>query len=122
MTTTPPPPPATAPVIPLTPAVRTAYENLSDTYENAFDANPDLAFRKEVMAWQTDVDNILEKDDEYKFDQNTALFEALLLQINQTNTDLVKIKAQIAAIAGNIATAGDVIAAIDKVLTLFPIP
>jgi hypothetical protein len=120
-TTPPPPPPIVASVIPLSPAVRAAYQALSNTYEDAFDANPDLPFRKELMAWQTDVNNILTKDDEYKFNRNTALYEALLIQINATNTDLVTIKGEIAAIAGKIAMAGDIIAAINKVLTLFPI-
>ncbi len=119
---TPPPiaPPSTAVTIPLAPAMRTAYEELSTSYQAAFDANPDYAFRVELRDWKTDVDNILEKDAMYRLNANTALLEALLKQINGTNTDLVKIKAEIAAIAGDFAKVGIVMAAIDKVLTLLP--
>ena len=57
----------------------------------------------------------------YRLNATTALFDALLQQIQCTNADLAKLKLQIAAIASNIATAGEVLGAIDKVLTLFPV-
>ena len=117
---TPAAPPSPPPAIPLAPAIRAAYQDLSAKYQAAFDANPDYAFRVEVRDWKTDVDNILEKDAMYRMNANTALLEAILVQIKGTNTDLVKIKAEIAAIAGDFALVGDILTAINKVLTLLP--
>ena len=113
-------PPAALPTIPLTTDIRAAYENLSAKYQAAFDANPDYAFRVEVRDWKTDVDNVLEKDAMYRLNANTALLEAILTQIKTTNTDLVKIKAEISAIAGDFALVGDVLVYINKVLNLLP--
>lgn len=118
MSTSPPIPPPAAPTIPLTAEIRDAYQDLSDKYQNAFETSTDLAYRKELLAWKTDVDNILTKDREYRFKANTALLKALLLQISSTNTDLVKIRTQIIAVASDIATTGEIIAAINKVLSL----
>jgi hypothetical protein len=118
LSTSPPIPPPAAPTIPLTAEIRDAYQDLSDKYQNAFETSTDLAYRKELLAWKTDVDNILTKDREYRFKANTALLKALLLQISSTNTDLVKIRTQIIAVASDIATTGEIIAAINKVLSL----
>jgi hypothetical protein len=115
-----PPVPTKPTTIPLTPAVRAAYQDLYDQYENAIETTTDDAYRKEVFAWQVNVGNILAKDLEYQFNANTARLLALRAQINSTNTDLVKIKAQLAVIAARIATAGTIIAAINKVLSLVP--
>ena len=112
--------PRTQPTIPLTPEARAAYQDLYDKYENGIETTTDDAYRKELFAWQTDVGNILTKDLAYQFNANTALLEALLLQISNTNTDLVKIKAQLTAIVSKIAVTGEIIAAINKVLSLVP--
>jgi hypothetical protein len=115
-----PPIPSAAPSIPLTLEVRQAYQDLSDEYQSEFETSTDLVYRKELLAWKTDVDNILTKDRQYQFNANTLLLQALLGQIKQTNTDLVKIKAQLEAIVSKIGTAGTIIAAINKVLSLVP--
>ena len=107
-------------MVPLASNIREAYENLSTRYQAAFNANPDYGFRLEVRDWKTDVDNILEKDAIYRHDENTALLEAIQTEIEETNLDLVRIKAQIAAVAADFALVGDVLTAIDKVLTLLP--
>ncbi len=114
-------PPPMPPAIPLQPQIRAAYESLSASYQAAFDANADYAFRVEVRNWKTNVDNILEKDAMYVLNANTALLKALLIQISSTNLDLIKIKAEITALAGDFALVGDVLLAINKVLTLVPV-
>jgi hypothetical protein len=73
-----------------------------------------------MNASQLDVDNILTKDALYQLEANTALYDALLVQINSTNDDLKKLKAQMLAIANGVAIFGDVLGAIEKVLTMVP--
>lgn len=115
-----PPVPSAPTTIPLPPDVKAAYQHLSDTYEAAIETTTNDAFRIEVFAWRTDVENILTKDRMYQFNANTALLKALQMQISSTNRNLVTIKGQIAAVASHIATAGEIIAAINKVLSLVP--
>jgi hypothetical protein len=66
------------------------------------------------------VDQVLTKDDLYKIATNTSNLAALQKQINDTNTGLKILQGQIASIASHFAMAADIIAAIDKVLTLVP--
>lgn len=113
-------PAASEPTIPLTPEVRSAYLDLSDKYQLTIMGTADVGVLQAVLASKLDVDNILTKDNMYRLNANTALYDALLHQIRSTNAELVTLKAQIAAVAGHIATAGEVLAAITKVLTLLP--
>jgi hypothetical protein len=113
--------PSGSPSIPLTPAVRAAYENLYAQYEDTIENTTDPGVLAALNASQADVDDILTKDDMYRLHANTALFQALLEQIKSTNDDLQKLKDQIAAIASDISTAGQIIDAINKVLSLVPI-
>ena len=113
--------PHVAPTIPLTAEIRTAYLNLQDQYQLAIMGTSNVGVLQGLVASKLDVDNILTKDNMYRLNANTALFNALLGQIQSTNEELVNLKAQIAAIASDIATAADILAAIDKVLTLVPI-
>ena len=119
MTTLPPIPPGT-PAIPLTPEVRAAYQHLYDLYEAAIEATADPGLLETLNASQTDVGNILTKDNMYQLHADTGLFTALQDQIKNTNDSLQTVKTQIAAVASHIALAGDIIAAIGKVLTLVP--
>jgi hypothetical protein len=80
----------------------------------------DEATIEALNAWQPEVDQVLTKDDLYKLNADTAVFDALLQQINDTNTGLKTLQGQIASIASHFAMAADIIAAIDKVLTLVP--
>jgi hypothetical protein len=116
-----PPLPPSPPTIPLTPEIRAAYEDLYDKYEAEIEITTNLGVREALLASQTDVDDILSKDRMYRFDANTAALGELLTQIQGTNEDLVKLKAQIAAITSEISTAGEILAAINKVLTLVPV-
>ncbi len=115
----PAPPP---PTIPLTPEALAAYKALYDQYEAAIQATDDVGVLKGLEASQLDVRNILTKDNMYRLKASTALYEALLTQIGATNKDLAALRKQIADIADHIATAATILAAIDKVLTIIPIP
>jgi hypothetical protein len=108
------------PSIPLAPAVRAAYQDLYDKIQAGIDSTMDLATVQALNPWRDEVDQVLTKDDEYKLSEDTAIFEALQKQINYTNQGLKTLRDQISTIASRFAMAGDVIAAIDKVLSLFP--
>ncbi len=108
----------TTPTIPLTRELRDAYQDLYDTNEAAIQASNDLAVLEALAPSQTNIRNVLTKDNIYRVEQTTALLKALIDQINDTNDELASLKLKIAAIATRIATAGTIITAIDKVLTL----
>ena len=109
-----------APTIPLTPEVRQAYRDLYDTMEAAIEGTNDAAVLQALLAKQTEVDNVLTKDDMYRLHANAELFNALLDQINDTNDQLETLKKQISSITEGFNMAGQVLAAINKVLTLIP--
>ena len=113
-----PPVPSTPPTIPLTEAAHAAYQNLYDQYEMAIEASNDASVVQPLLSSQANIEDVLTKDAMYKLHADTALFEALTIQINGTNAELLVLKNQIAAIASKIATAGTILAAIDKVLSL----
>lgn len=108
------------PTIPLTPDVRAAYQDLYDKIQAGIDSTMDLATVQALNAWRDEVDQVLTKDDEYKLSADTAIFEALRTQISYANQGLRTLRGQISSIASHFAMAGDIIAAIDKVLTLVP--
>lgn len=112
--------PPNQPTIPLTPEARAAYQDLYDKCEAAIENTADPAVLATLNDSQSNVDDILTKDAMYRLHADTALFEALLKQINDTNHDLQKLKDRVAAVASHIATAGAILAAINKVLTLVP--
>jgi hypothetical protein len=111
--------PAT-PAIPLTPEVRAAYQDLYDKIQAELDSTMDAAAIEALNKWQPEVDQVLTKDDEFKLSADTAILGALRKQMNYTNQGLKTLRDQIASIASHFAMAGDIIAAIDKVLTLVP--
>jgi hypothetical protein len=113
--TTPP-----APAIPLTPELRAAYQDLYNKYETAIENTTDIGALEALNASQLDVDNVLTKDGEYRLAANTALYAALLQQIDSTNVQLKTLQTQICAIANGVSTFADILGAIDKVLTLVP--
>ncbi len=106
--------------IPLSTELRKAYEDLYDTIEAAIEGTKDTAVLEALNARQADVDNVLTKDDMYRLQANTALFEALCKQISDTNEGLKELEKQISSIAAGFNDAGQVLAAINKVLTLIP--
>jgi hypothetical protein len=109
-----------SPTIPLTPELRAAYEDLNNKYETAIQSTIDPGVLEALNDSQLNVGNILTKDTMYRLHANTALYDALLTQIDSTNDDLQKLKDQIDAISSGISTFGDIVAAITKVLALVP--
>jgi hypothetical protein len=117
--TTPPTPP-TAPLLPLTPEQHASYEDLLATYQAAIENTADLELLETLNSSRANVDDVLTKDNMYRIASTTALYDALLQQIGDTNDELKKLKAQILAISSGISTFADVLSAVDKVLTLIP--
>ncbi|HTW80871.1 MAG TPA: hypothetical protein VME23_15095 [Terracidiphilus sp.] len=109
-----------SPTIPLTPAVRGAYQDLYNQMQAELDGTMDSVAIAALNVWQPQVDQILTKDDEYKLNADTNIFQALQKQISDTNQGLKTLSNQIASTASHFALAGDIIAAINKVLTLIP--
>lgn len=106
--------------IPLSPEVRAAYQDLYDKIQAEIDSTMDATVLGTLNPQLNEVDQVLTKDDEYKLTQDTAVFAALKTQINSVNQGLKTLRAEIAATASHFATAGAIIGAIDKVLTLIP--
>ena len=118
MSTTPPGSLPASPTIPLTADVRAAYEDLYDKIETAIEGTADPTALQALNDWQAEVDDVLDKDDIYRKLQNTDAFNALLTQINYTNTGLKTLQTQINETASHFATAGDILGAISKVFGL----
>lgn len=110
----------TDPTIPLSPEVRAAYQDLYNKIQAAIDSTMDATAVETLNPQLAEVDQVLTKDDEYRLSQDTAVFAALKTQINSTNQGLKTLRAQIASTASHFETAGAIIGAIDKVLTLIP--
>ncbi len=115
-----PPTTPTGPTIPLTPEVRAAYQDLYNKLETAIENTTDVGALETLNASQLDVGNVLTKDAEYQLNANTALFNALLQQINTTNAGLKALKAEILTISSGISTFGTILGAVDKILTMVP--
>lgn len=120
MATSPTPGSATSLTLPLTQEQRDAYQNLYDQYETSIESTTDVSLLESLNASQDDVAGVLDKDAEYRLAANTALYQALLQQINTTNDNLKKLKAEIQTIASDISTFSKILAAIDKLLPLIP--
>jgi hypothetical protein len=113
--------PGTAgPTVPLTPDARSAYEAVYTANQTAIENTIDVDLLKSLNASQLDIGNLLSADDQYRLNQGTAQFQALLTAINGTNAGLKTLQTKIAGIAGGIATFGEVVGAITKVLSFVP--
>jgi len=112
--------PTADPLIPLSPEVRAAYQDLYSKIQAAIDSTMDAAAVEALNLQLYQVDLVLTKDDEYRLSKDTAIFAALKTQINSANQGLKTFRKEIASIASHFAMAGTIIAAIDKVLTLIP--
>jgi hypothetical protein len=119
LSTTPPGNLPTAPTIPLPDDQRTAYENLYNLLETQYQSTADPVVLGAIGPARDNVGNILTKDDMYKLNQDSALFAALEAQITSTNQGLQTLQTQVAATASHFSTAGDILAAVTKVLTFF---
>ena len=113
-------PTPTAPTIPLSPEVRTAYEDLYAKNQTAIEGTLDFDLLSALNASQLDIGGLLSSDDQYRLNADSAQFQAMLTQINTTNGGLKTLQTKIAGIAGGVAKFGTVVGAIDKVLSLIP--
>jgi hypothetical protein len=114
------PPEQDSPQIPLSPSVKAAYVALNAKIEEAIESSPPLDVLVSLNAAQTEVDEVLSEDTEAELKADTALFNDLKSRIDAVSTRLKDLKVQLAGIASDISVAGDVIEAIDKVLSLLP--
>jgi DNA-binding protein YbaB len=106
--------------IPLSAAVRAAYQDLYNKIQAEIDNTMDAVALEALNPQLNEVDQVLTKDDEYKLTQDTVVFAALKKQIVSVNQGIKTLRAEIASTASHFATAGAIIGAIDKVLTLVP--
>jgi hypothetical protein len=106
------------PTIPLSPPVRAAFEDLRNQLQTAIESTADVTALQALNDAYPQVDDVLTMDDEYRLNANTAAFNALLGQINDTNDQLKTLQGQIQSIASHFKTAAAILAAINKVLTL----
>ena len=113
-----PPVPAGPVTLPLVPALRAAYQEVYDQSEILKQSTHDLALRDMCNAISAGADDVLTKDNLYRIEANTVLFEVIQAQIKDTLTQLTAVKKQIEAVASHIAVASSVVGAIDKLLTL----
>ena len=110
--------PPVSPSFPLADDVRAAYQALYESLESEYRANPDATAREAIVPAKDNVENLLTKDNMLKFDDDTALFGAILQQFKDANDGLKTLQEQIGATASHFSTAGSILAAIDKVFSL----
>lgn len=108
------------PTLPLTPELKTAYQALYTKLQTAIDSTSDATTLITLNDSRADINDILTKDAMYRIHQSTQAFIDLQQSIKDTNADLLLLKARIAAITAEIATAAQIIAAVDKLLSLIP--
>jgi len=106
------------PSIPLTADQRTAYEALYEKLETAIQNTTDVDLLKSLNPTKDSIGDLISADDQYLIQQDTAQFKALLTAINTTNDGLKDLKKKIAGVATKISIFGDVLAAVNKILTL----
>jgi septal ring factor EnvC (AmiA/AmiB activator) len=110
--------PLPAYTIPLTPAAKAAYQDLYIKIQTAIDSTMDLATVEALNQAWPQIDQVLTEDGEYTLTHNTNIFASLQQQIKTTNDSITQLRTQIAAIASHFAMAGEIIAAINKVLSV----
>jgi hypothetical protein len=119
LSTTPPANLPASPTIPLPDDQRTAYENLYNLLETQYQSTADPVVLGAIGPARDNVKSILTEDDMYKSKQNTAIFAASGAEISDVNQGLATLQTQIQATASHFSTAGDILAAVTKVLSFF---
>lgn len=108
------------PSIPFGNDVAAAYQAAYDNLDKAYWEASDIDSKDFIHGTMSALSEIISDTDEQDLAANTALFEALEPKIKAANQALNKIKEEIAKITKNIATAGMVVAAINKAVSMFP--
>ena len=107
--------------LPLSAAVRKAYEDLYASVETAIEGTADGALLETLNDVHDGIGAVISADNRYRLEQNTVLFEALLKQVNDVNCALKKLQDQIASIAKGMERLGEVAAGIEKVMGMVPL-
>lgn len=97
-------------------AYQAAYDALGRAYWDA----SDIQSKDLIHGTQEAIGDILTAIDGQQLATNTALFIELTPKIKAINVALTQIQTEITKITKNINTAANVIAAINKVMSLFP--
>ena len=106
--------------LPLSPAIRKAYEELYDLTQVAIETTADGALLQTLNDVQQAIGAVISADNRYRIEQNTALFEALFKQICDVNESLKKLKEQIAGIAKTTQLLADLTSQIQNLLSIIP--
>ena len=104
--------------IPLSKAIRAAYQELYDEYENAIQDTADVSLLESLNDSKDAMGSVLFQDAQYAINQSTTAYESLQVQIKSTNAQMATLQKQIQGIADGVQTFGTVLAAIDKVAGL----
>jgi ABC-type transporter Mla subunit MlaD len=120
LSTTPITPGGATPTLPLTPDARQAYKDLYTANETAIENTTDGTLLQSLNDTQFAIGGVLSADNEYRLNQDTAQFNALLTQINAATAALKKLQSDIAGIASKVSAFGAVAGGIAKVLSFFP--
>lgn len=110
----------TPPSILQNPDVASSYQAVFDALGRAYWEASDINSKDLIHGAQEAVGEILTQLDQQDLADNTNAFVQLQPKITAVNASLQNIKNQITNITKNISTAGTVISAISKVLSLFP--
>jgi len=108
------------PTLPLTPDARQAYKDLYAANETAIENTTDGALLQSLNDTQLAIGGVLSADNEYRLNQDTPQFNALLAQINTATTALKKLQTDIGGIASKVSVFGAVVSGIAKVLSFLP--
>jgi len=101
------------------PDTAASYQAVFDALGRAYWEASDLASKDQIHGAQEAIGEILTQLDEQDLASNTAAFIQLQPKIKAVNDALKTIQDQITQITKNIGTAGAVISAVSKVLSLF---
>jgi hypothetical protein len=115
------PDPDASPIVPLSDAARAAYQDLYHKIQTAIEETADAIALTTLNDSRSSIDDVLTKDNIYRLQLNTIKFSEVYDQVKQANGQLSTLKTRITAVSSHIRTAAEIVAAIDKVLTIVPI-
>jgi hypothetical protein len=101
------------------PDTAASYQTVFDALGKAYWDAPDQASKDQIHAAQQSIGDILTQLDEQDLANNTEAFTQLQSKIKAANDALKVIQDQISQITKDVGTAGAVVAAVSKVLSLF---
>lgn len=112
--------PAASPTLPTQPDAGDAYQAVYDLLGTMYWQASDLPTKDQIFGAREEVGEIIDAIDAQQLKDNTAAFKALGPKIALANRALRQIQADVEKITKNISTAASIVAAIGKVIALFP--